>query len=390
VDPRPSSWDERDWTVTPDVIESHAAPPVGRRVAVGVIATALLVWLAYHASRPDPSDQSALAPSEPPVAAMSPDPRLPGEPLMVDELVAGIDLGTLVVPTRPPQMVDTVRRTSQPISGLPAAPGLSYGVADLGGGRFLVTARDPYPATEAFLVTTASGVARPVVTGDDVIPGADGVSVLVTRMDRRGLRSVQRYGLDGGAVGAPVTLRQDEAVTHDTVAGWLFVSWNGWQLRDPATGAERGRYRTPLAAAPTVLAYTAEGGVTVVGLDTGSVEAPQNMRWIAVPEATSLVAAVFQPAGRHLALHAVDPATARHSVLVLDLVTGKWSTLPGTPVRLAARTEALSLSWSGDVLSVVVPDGTVVLWRPGSPTAYAAPATGDVRGEVRALNAGGA
>ena len=62
-----------------------------------------------------------------------------------------------------------------------------------------------------------------------------------------------------------------------------------------------------------------------------------------------------------------------HTVQVLDLQTGEWSTLPGTPVRVAGDEDALAMAWSGDVLGIVAANGDAVLWRPGDPVAYAVP-----------------
>ncbi len=359
---------------TTDVIESGPSPRglAARRLAALVAVMALGAWLVYLERTPPPSAPATTTAVE--VMTIAPptiDPNLPTA-IVADQLPAGIDLGTVVVPTRPPRLVDTVSGTSQPIVGVPDGAGTAYEVYDLGGGHFLVTVREPRGDTQAFLVTSPDAAAVPVAAGDSVVVGADNTSILVTRTDQAGQRSVQRYDLAGTAVGAPVPTVADEFLDEETVAGWLFVYWDGWRLRDPVTGEERAQYRYLLAAEPTTLAYAAaDGGLTAITLAGDARDAVKVHT--SPPPVVNVFAARFSPGAHYLAVHGADSTVTAHTVLVLDLATGRWTALPGTPARLGPEGRALSMAWAGDVLAVVTPDGDAVLWRPTDPAAYAVP-----------------
>ena len=213
--------------------------------------------------------------------------------------------------------------------------------------------------------------AQLVAVGDHVVPGADGASVLVTRTT--GVRQVQRYGLDGSPWGDPVDLAEGEDLAFETVAGWVFASLDGGQLRDPAQPRQPGGFFTPYDATPTELAYVPwDGGLIVAGLAPGG--RFTYLKPVTLPGGSRVLAsAALRGDGRRLAVHTVIPPDAAHAVHVVDLETGTWTAMPGTPVRVAADGEALTVAWTGDVLAVVTATGEAVLWRPGDPQVYAVP-----------------
>ncbi|HEX5598857.1 MAG TPA: hypothetical protein VFX61_22995, partial [Micromonosporaceae bacterium] len=113
----------------PDVIESPGgSEPSGKRrlfvVVAAVAAIALLTYLWLRA----PSDPR---PDTDPPPDAGPLPEQPD----AGPLPTGLELGRLLLPTRPPRLLDTADGSSQPITGLPGAGDWTYGMHDLGGGR---------------------------------------------------------------------------------------------------------------------------------------------------------------------------------------------------------------------------------------------------------------
>ena len=358
----------RELAVKAEVMDG--APPAGRpalrKAGVVVVVMLLAAWIAYQETRPAPPP--ALTPVATTSAAPVPDLIVAAAP------PAGLDLGTLVAPTDPPRLIDVRHGINRRVVGIPR--GRDYRVAQVGSGDFLVTGRDPRGPARAFLVRADSATAIQIAAGDVIVPGADGASVLVSRSGPDGAPVVQRYDLSARAVGAPVSLQPDEVLVHEMAAGWLIASGGEWLLRNPASGLLAHRFPTVYAAGALALAHPAPAArLAVLRLTPAGLPQPFGELYTS-PPAAIVVGAAFSADGRFLAVDGADRTLTVHVVAVLDTVDGSWSVLPGTPVHMDPQSPALALTWAADVLSVVTAGDRVILWRPGSSTAYAAPAAG--------------
>jgi hypothetical protein len=361
----------RDISVAGDVIESSPRSRLSgpRRVVVVVVAVlagaAWLVAQGVHPSTPSPSAEPM------PTANSMPLP----DHVVAIKLPPGIDLGTVLVPLVPPILADTAMGTSQLVAGVPGGPDWFYDVADLADGRFLLVAQQDNGASQAFLVT--AGSATLVATGDAIVAGADGASVVVTTDNGTAGRTVQRYDLAGAPVGGPVALAADEYLDADTVDGYLVVAGgNEWQVRDPVTGQVRYRLdsNAVVAVGPRTLAYQdRDGRLAVDTLPTGPASSVTAI-YSAPPSPLIVFRAIFSADGRYLAVDAAGQNPTDLSVLVLDTARGIWSGVPGMPVQQLGADRGPAIAWSDDVLALTTGDGGAALWRPGDPTVYAVPA----------------
>jgi hypothetical protein len=336
-------------------------------VVVGALlaVAASLLAQGIHPSTPSPSAE--------------PMPTANGVPLP-DHVVAvtlppGVDLGTVLVPLVPPILANTAMGTSQLVTGVPGGPDWLYDVADLADGRFLLVAQQVNQTSQAFLVTAGSVTA--IATGDAIVAGADGASVVVTTDRGTAGRTVQRYDLAGAPVGRATTLAPDEYLDADTVNGFLVVtSGNDWQVRDPVTGLVRYRLESNavVAVGPRTLAYQAFDGRLAVDTLQGGPASWVTAIFPPPPSPLIVFRAIFSADGRYLAVDAAGRDATHLSVLVLDTAAGVWSEVPGMPVQQLGAGRGPAIAWSGDVLALTTGDGGAALWRPGDPTVYAAPA----------------
>jgi hypothetical protein len=337
--------------------------------AVGVVAMALVAWLA---TRPG----SAAAPTG---------GDLPTE-IAAADLPAGLSLGTLVIPTSPTRLLETGSHVGQQkIDGLHGQANARYGVAELDGGQFLVDAGTRRPtsgqggrsgtvvSSELYLVTPATGTARLIFSGfESAVPGVDGASVLLALPYTGDSQTVLRLSVASPPVSADLTAPAGRKLIGESVAGLVYESATGTEHRGvEVVNGDSVRYASQspaVAVGRTSLAVWRPGeGLVVVQLQDHPPYAAE--RRVPGVVAGSVGAAQFSRDGRFLAIDAVDSANA-HTVWVLELATGRWSRLPGTPVR----TDELQLLWNSEAGVLAVTTGTrdTVLWRPGEPTAYTA------------------
>ena len=355
------------------------SPPPPRKsllgwAAVGLVAVALVAWLTPRpAVDGGPTDPDAAVPSE----------------IAADGLPAGLSLGTLIIPTQPTRLVETGSHVGQrQLSGLHGQSNARSTVAELDGAQFLVVA-DTRRATsglagrsvavalpELYVVTPATGTARSIARGfTSAVPSADGASALIAW---DGGPWVTRLGLDPEQASEDFAAPPGRDLIGESVTGIVYATFTGvdhTMAGVEVVAADSGvvRYasgRPAVAVGRTSLALWRPGeGLVVVELH----DRPPYATERPVPGVVegSIGTAQFSRDGRYLAADVVDSPAEVHTVRVLDLSTGAWSQLPGTPVR---ATE-LRLLWNSraGVLAVTTGARDTVLWRPGDPAAYRVP-----------------
>jgi hypothetical protein len=158
-----------------DVIESSAPKsPSPRRIVTVVAVLGLVAGLVWYVRRPSPAPEPAAEPT--PSATPS---GLPDRPVGTPLPIADVDLGVVILPSRPPQILNTRLGTSRPF-GVPGAADWNYQFDELDNGRYLVVAWPPESAIDtasAWLVDIGLGTADHVVSGEGIIFGSDSTSV---------------------------------------------------------------------------------------------------------------------------------------------------------------------------------------------------------------------
>ncbi|HEX5598106.1 MAG TPA: hypothetical protein VFX61_19140, partial [Micromonosporaceae bacterium] len=285
-----------------------------------------------------------------------------------------LELGRLLLPTRPPRLLDTADGSSQPITGLPGAGDWTYGMHDLGGGRFVVTTR-PYfsgqgtmPETSAYLVVAADASATPIAAGDDIALAADNASILVTRFSQTAGHTVRRHRLDGRPVGPAFRLPPGRGLIRGTVAGLLLGRDDGLrEIWDPATGTVHHEFSQYGAVGPDLLSYNDHDAVVVVDLRTGG------SKRVALPDGAGNVhESSLSRDGRYLAVAVTNLHFTAWTIVVYDRASNVLTVAPGGPFQAAHQAQSLVMSWNGDLLTLVN-RGTAFLWQPGTPSLHEVP-----------------
>ncbi len=342
-----------------DVIESPARTSWSpRRIVSVVAAVGLVAGLVWYLQRRPPTPEPAPAPS-------ANRTNLPDRPVGV-ALPNDTNFGRVVLPSRPPRILDTSDGKNQPITGLPGTPDWNYVINVLSDRGYLVIAWPPEGLNikaAAYLVDVSRGTAIHVASGQGIVPGADNRSILVVESSVDG-DVVQRYGLDGHAIDKTFQVPPGRHLVCETAAGVVLAAdQDPWELWDPATRAVAYTFQQFISATSDVLVSgDYDGSLTFTELKTGVTKQRQ------VPtDAGFLYEAAFSIDGRYLAITGVNNSFTAMTVGVFDRQADSFEFM--RPFGIT-RAGAVTVIWNRDILTFVAHDtGTAVLWRPGG-TAY--------------------
>jgi hypothetical protein len=349
-----------------DLIESPARRPLSPRAIMAVVAAlglaAGLFW--YLQSRP-PSRAETSAPT--PSAFVS-RTSLTDRPAGI-ALPAGVDFGDLVLPSRPPRILNTRDGTSRLIPGLPGSSEWNHQINQLTDRTYLVVASPPPGTVEftaaAYLIESAQGTATHIVSGRAIAVGLDNSSVLVTESKVDG-DVIQRYGLDGRAVGSAFRLPPGRLLIRETVAGYVLAAdQDSWELWDRATNVVLYAFHQLISATSDVLVFKKYDGTwTFVDLRTRATEQLEPPA-----RAGNLEGAALSLDGQHIAISGVYDGGSARVIAGLNRRLGNFEYLPA--FRITGSGGA-TIIWNGDIVTLVAHDfRTAVLWRLGG-SAYTA------------------
>jgi len=223
------------------------------------------------------------------------------------------------------------------------------------------------PSAELYVVRQGAAVARPIGSGWDVAPSADGRAIWVKRFEAKRRCTLAEVALSGRL---RRRTRPLPCSTGLATAGSAALLVDRRSIRDPQTGRVLLPGKTPVWTIAGQLALTSAGShgpLAIRSLRTGE-------RWpLAWPsEITGTDQAVVQPKTGLIALDFADPAYQETStqvtdVWLLDPVARRFQHLPDMPAAVALK--ATFMSWTSDGRLVILAESggreLVGVWRPG-------------------------